>query len=224
MYTKGLIYMYTSPNGKKYVGQTVRLEKRIKQHATQAFNPKCAAYDCAFHRAIRKYGLDNFKFEILEEDIPRDKLDEREIYWINKMQSFGSNGYNMTLGGNGNKGRIWTEEMRKHASESKIGQGKGKIISEEQKLKISIANKGKSHPRSEETRKKISEHNARAHRVPIMFLNSGVYHGKEFYPGLSFDCVKACADYFGVKINTMSNIKKGLYNKNANMKIVEITQ
>ena len=220
----GLIYMYTAPNGKRYVGQTIRLEKRKSQHETQSLNPNCASYECAFHRAIRKYGIDNFKFEILEINIPRECLDEREIYWINKMKSFGSGGYNMTMGGNGNQGRIWSEDQRKHMSQIKKGQGIGKTISEEQKQKISKANKGKSHPRTEETKKKISEHNARAHRVPVMFLNSGVYHGKEYFEGMTFDCVKACADYFGVKTNTMSNIKKGLYNKKSNIKIVEIAQ
>lgn len=220
----GLIYMYTAPNGKRYIGQTINLEKRKTQHKTQALNPNCASYNCAFHRAIRKYGIENFSFRILEDGISRKDLDEREMYWINTMESFGSFGYNMTIGGNGNQGRIWSNEQRKHMSEVKKGQGKGKVISEEQKQKISKANKGKSHPRTEETKKKISEHNARAHRTPIMFLNSGTYHGKEYYEGMSFDCIRACADYFGVKINTMSNIKNGLYNKKANMKIVEIAQ
>lgn len=220
----GLIYMYTSPSNKRYVGQTINLEKRTIQHRTQAINPTCASYNCPFHRALRKYGYENFELVILEDNIPREMLDEREIYWIGKMQSFGKHGYNATLGGNGNLGRIWTDEQRRRQSAINKGKNIGHPVSEETRRKIGAKNKGKSHPRSEETKRKISAHNAKAVRKSLMFTNSGVYHGKEFYPGLRFESVKACADYFGVKINTMSNIKNGKYNKEANMQIVEITQ
>ena len=224
MFDVGFIYMYTAPNGKRYVGQTVQLEKRMMQHSTQALNPNCASYDCAFHRAIRKYGIENFKFEILEENIPRTMLDEREIYWINEMNSFGKNGYNLTLGGRGNLGREWSEEQRKRLSEMNTGKNLGHVVTEETRRKIGLKNKGKSHPRSEETKKKISEHNARAVRKSVTFENNGTYHGKAFYPGLMFDSLTACANYFGVKLSTMSSIKAGKFNKNSNMKIVEITQ
>lgn len=224
MNNNGLIYMYVAPNGKKYVGQTIHLEKRKQEHKNQACNPKCASYDCAFHRAIRKYGVDNFEFFILEDNIPRQLLDEKEIYWIQKMNSFGNDGYNMTVGGNGNLGRVWSEDQRKRLSEINKGKNVGHEVTAETRKKISEKNKGKSHPRSEETRRKISEHNTKAVRKRIMFVNSGTYHNKEFYPELTFESVKECADYFGVAINTMSNIKNGKYNKNANMKIVEITQ
>lgn len=50
------------------------------------------------YRAIRKYGLENFTFEVLEE-CPSELLNEREIYWINYFDSY-YNGYNCTLGGN----------------------------------------------------------------------------------------------------------------------------
>ena len=51
-----------------------------------------------FDRALKKYGEDNFELTILENDIPNDKLDEREIYYIKKYNTF-NNGYNCTLGG-----------------------------------------------------------------------------------------------------------------------------
>lgn len=220
---EGLIYMYTSPSDKKYVGQTIRLKKRIEQHIQSAYDEKSAAYNCAFHKAIRKYGIENFKFEILEENIPREKLDEREEYWIEKMESFGDKGYNLTKGGNGNKGRIWSAEQREAQSKRIKGRHTGPC-SEETKKKISLANKGKglgTH-RSEEVKRKISEHNARAVVKKITFANSGIYHDKEFYPGLCFESVTEAAQYFNVALNTLSSIKHGKYNKNINMLIVEI--
>lgn len=48
---------------------------------------------------MRKYGIEHFHIELIEEtDVP----EEREIYWIEKYQTF-KNGYNATLGGDGKK-------------------------------------------------------------------------------------------------------------------------
>lgn len=86
-------------NGKIYIGQSVDIQYRFRNHKSESFNPKSNAYDTAIHRAIRKYGVDNFSFDVIEE-CDQDKLLEREIYWINYYQSFG-NGYNLTSGGEG---------------------------------------------------------------------------------------------------------------------------
>ena len=48
---------------------------------------------------MRKYGVEHFHIELIEET---DNPEEREIYWIEKKQSF-KNGYNATLGGDGRK-------------------------------------------------------------------------------------------------------------------------
>lgn len=53
-------------------------------------------------RAISKYGADNFKFRVIEE-CDDDKVNERETYWIEKLEAYGKNGYNITLGGDGIK-------------------------------------------------------------------------------------------------------------------------
>ena len=217
----GVIYMYTSPSNKKYVGQTIYPDKRHLQHLKNAFNPNTPDYNNAIHRAFRKYGIENMKYEILEENIPREQLNEREMYWIEKMDSF-NNGYNSTQGGDGNLGRKWTKEQREFMSKIVSTKNIGRIVSEETRRKIGDANRGKSHPRSEETRRKISEHNARAVRNKVTFETQGVYKGKEFYPGLVFDSVKECAEYFGVHITTMSTIKAGKFNKKSNMKIIEV--
>lgn len=101
----GLIYKYTNKiNNKIYIGQTSEtLERRDKKHLSQL---KDNTY---FHRALKKYGRENFNLVILEENIPLDKLDEREIFWIKEFNSYYKTGfgYNMTKGGKwGNSGQI----------------------------------------------------------------------------------------------------------------------
>jgi len=49
---------------------------------------------------MRKYGIEHFHIELIEET---DNPEEREIYWIKQYNSYGSAGYNATLGGDGKK-------------------------------------------------------------------------------------------------------------------------
>ena len=89
------IYLITNKvNGKKYVGQSIDIEGRWKSHITASKKSELHIY-----RAMRKYGIDNFDFSILEE-CSVDKLNEREIYWISELDTY-NNGYNMTIGGKG---------------------------------------------------------------------------------------------------------------------------
>ena len=87
----GVIYKATCMiSGKSYIGQTNNFEKRKAQHLRSKDN-------YPFHCAIRKYGEDNFIWEILEE-CEISNLNEREIYWIDQYDTY-NNGYNCTLGG-----------------------------------------------------------------------------------------------------------------------------
>lgn len=100
---KGFIYKVTNKvNGKAYIGQTrYTVEFRWRQHQHKKDN----AY---FHHAIQKYGADNFNVVVLEEcDV--SQLDEREIFYIAKYDTF-NNGYNMTIGGGGKK-KIYTDDQ-----------------------------------------------------------------------------------------------------------------
>lgn len=92
------IYCITNKiNGKSYVGQSINIEERWKAHKTRPFNENSSQYNKPLYRAIRKYGLENFIFSILEE-CKKEDLDKAEIFWINRLDTY-NNGYNLTAGG-----------------------------------------------------------------------------------------------------------------------------
>ena len=83
-------------NDKVYVGKTnFSLEKRFKEHCKDAFNRKYEKRP--LYSAMRKYGVEHFHIELLEET---DNPEEREKYWIEQKHSY-ENGYNATKGGDG---------------------------------------------------------------------------------------------------------------------------
>lgn len=94
----GCIYKYTSPSGKCYIGKTFNLNRRVKDHLNRSNKSK---FKNKFYGAIRKYGYENFKLEILENNIVSNKeLSELEKYYIILFDSK-LNGYNLTDGGDG---------------------------------------------------------------------------------------------------------------------------
>lgn len=88
------IYKITNiKNNKCCIGQSRDIERRWKYHKTNFQNP---TYDTYLYRAIRKYGLKNFSFEVLEL-CKEQELNDKEMFWIKKFNSF-KNGYNCTTG------------------------------------------------------------------------------------------------------------------------------
>ena len=153
------IYKITNlVNGKVYIGQTNDIERRWKEHERTFKNN-----DEVLYRAMRKHGFENFSFEILmlcEEDL----LDLMEIYYIKMYNSYiyaeNSNGYNMTKGGEGIRGKKHSKKFKKFLSEIHTG----KTHSEETKKKISESLKGENNPfygkhHTEETKQKLREKN-----------------------------------------------------------------
>lgn len=88
--------------GKSYIGQTINLDERKIKHKNASLNESIInrAYEYTFHRAIRKYGFENIKWEILEKNIPQELLNIKECEYIQGFNSY-KNGYNSTLGGDG---------------------------------------------------------------------------------------------------------------------------
>lgn len=104
------IYKITNKiNNKCYIGQSKNISKRWRSHKSNAYNPNEKSYNYPLYRAFRKYGLENFSFEILEECSIKD-LNQKEKYYINKFNSF-FNGYNLTLGGDGVGNEIYKEKI-----------------------------------------------------------------------------------------------------------------
>ena len=95
------IYIITNKiNNKQYIGQTVnKITKRFSQHKHASYNLNHKDANTPLHQAIRKYGIENFDIEKLEE-CSQEELNEREIYWIKKLNTY-NNGYNASLGGYG---------------------------------------------------------------------------------------------------------------------------
>lgn len=104
-------------NGKCYIGQTTR---NIKER----WNSHCYRKDSKsiINFAINKYGKNNFKLEILEKTTI-NKLDKKEIYWINKLNTMAPNGYNLESGGN--KFKKASKVLRKKLSLAKLGKKYG---------------------------------------------------------------------------------------------------
>ena len=166
------IYCYTNKvNGKKYVGQTVDFIKRHKQHICASYNENNRAYKLPFHKAIRKYGIENFIVEILKEDLESyEKMNYWECFYIIELDTLANNkkGYNVASGGNnGNTLAGKTEEemkiLRKKFSDNSKKQWENKT-DEEKKKTLELLHKhlcGENNPNwgglSDETKKKLSE-------------------------------------------------------------------
>lgn len=99
----GIYYFKNKVNGKYYIGQSVKLRKRLLDHYSHYITGR---YDhLPIYKAFKKYGIENFELGIL--DTIRDALskktkailDELEIKYIKEYNSYGKTGYNQTRGG-----------------------------------------------------------------------------------------------------------------------------
>ena len=167
-----------------YIGQTVQLlDNRWRRHVLSTQRGS----DHKFHRAIRKYGEENFTVEEVmtvsapTKEILKKKLDYVEMRLIKKLETHKC-GYNSTDGGEGTLGLKLSEhairkmaeskkrenltpEKRKRLSESKMGERNPfyqKTHTKEVRERISAAKRGENHhffgkKTSEEHRKKLSE-------------------------------------------------------------------
>lgn len=110
----GIYKITLKTDGRIYIGSSANIEKRWKWH--------CQSDKQLISRAIRKYGVDNFLFEILEE-VPacRDQLIEREQYYLDLLQPFPWNerkGFNLCKKAYSILGVKRSDETRKKMSDS----------------------------------------------------------------------------------------------------------
>jgi group I intron endonuclease len=143
---KFCVYKITNlVNGKIYIGKTFNIEKRWAKHLETAANPQRRSYSY-IHKSINKYGVENFKIEIIEIDLSMEQVSERERLWIKELNSKDPNiGMNLTDGGEGTAGLKWSEESR----DKKRGVNNpnfGKHLPESIKEKLSKALSGENNP------------------------------------------------------------------------------
>lgn len=128
-------------NGDFYIGKTSKTkEERLRRH----FYNASYGIETYLYRAIRKYGEKNFIVEELENNIDKNKIDEREIYHISNLNPK----YNMTSGGDGgdtSKSPNFIKAIKKQhsnrSSESYASYGMlGKEFPDEAKIKVGKAN------------------------------------------------------------------------------------
>lgn len=92
------IYKITNKiNGQSYIGLSVDIEERWYKHKTNYKNVDNKEYEKTLYRAFRKYGLNNFTFEVIEE-CEKEDLPNKEIFWISFYNTY-ADGYNETPGG-----------------------------------------------------------------------------------------------------------------------------
>lgn len=137
-----IVYKHTTPNNKVYIGITCQKPSRRWGKGSGYLNNKY------FSRAIKKYGWDNIKHEILFSGLTKKQAEEKEIEYISKYKSNDKAfGYNIENGGNSkgkcsketkikignaNRGRLLSPETKHNISLSQLG----KKLSEEHKIKI----------------------------------------------------------------------------------------
>ena len=145
------VYKHTAPNGKIYIGITSqRPEDRWGNGANYRYNEY-------FFRAIKKYGWESFRHEVLFDGLTKEEAESKEIELIALYDSTNHHkGYNSRKGGSVCS---FSEQAIQKMRESHLG----KKITSEQRAKLSAALKGRKtskgnlgHKHSEETKKRMS--------------------------------------------------------------------
>lgn len=122
----GSIYIIKNKvNDKVYIGQTtMTIQERWMLHRKPSTIKD--KIDYKFYQALDLYGEESFFYELLEGEIPVDKLDEREMYYIKQYDSY-HGGYNGTNGGKGGKEIVETEDIHHIITEYNKGRSANNI-------------------------------------------------------------------------------------------------
>lgn len=133
----GGIYLFTFPNGKQYIGQTIDFYNRFKSYRGSVNSNKNE--NMIVVRAIKKYGWDNIEKNLLyveeKDKINIDYLNDLEIHYIKELNTIKPFGYNMTFGG---RGPLLTEETKKKISNTLKHKYENKDISVSNKIRVGV--------------------------------------------------------------------------------------
>lgn len=193
------IYKATNTiNGKVYIGFDSKWPNRQKIHKR-----KYKYQNQKFYDAIKKYGWNNFAWELIYQSKDFEHcLKTMEPFFIKEYSSY-KNGYNMTFGGEGVIGYKHTPEIRKKISFIQTG----KKLSTQHKNNISVSNMGKNKkPMSEQQKIKIS--NKLKGNVP---WNKGIKTGQK-----SPNCKSIVInnEFYDSKLAAMNKLNLSLYKIN----------
>lgn len=146
---EGVIYCLTSPEGKRYVGQTCNsLRKRCRQHAIQTIKK-----NFPISHAIKKYGIENFKVRIVKKGLKtQGELDFYEIKYIAQYKLI-KNGYNCSKGGRtggvlkhtDERRNYWAKKQRKNNNKIKAFNKEGLLLESENSIPLLIEKLEKNH-------------------------------------------------------------------------------
>lgn len=211
----GYIYLLIDKrNGKCYVGKH---NGKKKDYWGSGLIP---------NKIAKKYGKDIFERLIVEDNIEDNFLNEREIFYIEKYDSF-KNGYNITTGGDG--GGEWinykTEEEKRLISEKRSKSLMGRTFTDETKEKMSKSHTGKKlsdkHkknigkavklrggiPHTEETKEKLSKiMSGRSNPKHSSFMKeNNPKNQKVSIDGIIFKSIKEASEVLNISRSTIKN-------------------
>lgn len=147
-------------NGKIYIGQSNNYKHRWSRHVYFAKNPeKTGQY---IHRAMAKYGIENFKYEIIATCLTQEDANEIESVLIVQYNSRNNEyGYNLTVGGDYGGHSEETKQKLRKATLNQIATkgppGLGSKRTTEQKEKMSFAQQNRTWEYTAEVRKNMSD-------------------------------------------------------------------
>lgn len=124
-----VIYKITNIiNNKIYIGRTLNYKKRVRQHKQIPFRKNGKEKNRPLYKAMRKYGVDNFKFEIIDTAQTIDELNEKEIYWIKYYDSCidSDKGYNLDKGGKNGRKSEFTKNKISQSQKGELNHAYGK--------------------------------------------------------------------------------------------------
>ena len=160
-----LVYLVTNRiDGKQYLGQTTKtLENRWYSHIQPRKNPSCKY----LYSAIQKHGADNFDVKTLVVVGTKWEMDLYESGMIKALNTKAPNGYNLTDGGDGAQGFVFTEEQKRKISLGQIGRK----MSEKAREKLLERNKGNKFSLGVKMPEK--------HRIKLIKINRSRKHSPE---------------------------------------------
>lgn len=188
------VYKITNKvNNKVYIGITSKgISARWKEHIYSA------EHDCPFklHRAIRKYGKENFSVELIDFANSWEELTKKEQQYISEYNSLQDEfGYNMTEGGDGTFGKIVSEETKEKIRQKAIGRE----VTEATRIKLSEA--GKIVTEARETYWKSGQIGATRKKPVLQYTKDGEFIAE--YSGVNEASRKT-----GIHVTTLSNALK----------------